>query len=141
MFIGRCPPAAAFRVCLFGVVLGWAGMCFAPSHTLASTRGPDRAKGEDFQTTGSTGRAVVKSSDAASPAGISQTMSGPTIVNVPVCTAIYDQFGPQMVSDGAGGSILVWQDYREGGLDVYAQRLNGGGPGECPPNAYRDARP
>ena len=49
---------------------------------------------------------------------------------VPVCLAAADQRSPQMVGDGAGGLIVVWEDRRNGrDADLYAQRLDGdGGP-------------
>lgn len=31
--------------------------------------------------------------------------------------------GPQVVHDGAGGVVVVWQDTRTGGEDIYAQRV------------------
>ncbi len=35
---------------------------------------------------------------------------------------------PEIVADGLGGAIIVWQDYRSGGnLDIYAQRVNSSG--------------
>ncbi|MDZ7275652.1 MAG: putative Ig domain-containing protein [candidate division KSB1 bacterium] len=34
---------------------------------------------------------------------------------------------PIVVSDGAGGAFIVWQDERQGGKDIYAQRLSAGG--------------
>ena len=35
---------------------------------------------------------------------------------------------PEIVSDGSGGAIIVWQDYRSGSnLDIYAQRVNSSG--------------
>ena len=51
---------------------------------------------------------------------------------LPVCTAPGDQWLPQVVADGTGGAILVWEDYREDGsggpsstnTDVYAIRVN-----------------
>jgi hypothetical protein len=49
--------------------------------------------------------------------------SDPT-VNVPICTAANDQSSPQLVSDGAGGAIITWVDYRSGSYsDVYAQNV------------------
>lgn len=41
-----------------------------------------------------------------------------------ICDATYDQGNPQIISDGFGGSITAWNDYRNGDWDVYAQRLN-----------------
>ena len=53
---------------------------------------------------------------------------------VAVCTAQCDQFAPRLVSDGAGGAIITWQDLRNSPLcatnDIYAQRVtvNGATP-------------
>ena len=46
---------------------------------------------------------------------------------VPICTASLQQYYPQIVSDGAGGAIITWQDQRSGPADIYAQRVNSGG--------------
>jgi hypothetical protein len=46
---------------------------------------------------------------------------------IAVCAADSTQQNPQIVTDGAGGAIITWQDSRAGGtnpLDVYAQRVN-----------------
>lgn len=43
----------------------------------------------------------------------------------PICTATQTQVNQKMVSDGAGGAIIAWQDFRTGGYnDVYAQKIN-----------------
>lgn len=34
---------------------------------------------------------------------------------------------PQLIADGAGGTIIVWQDLRNGSYDIYAQRLDSAG--------------
>ncbi|MCK6560018.1 T9SS type A sorting domain-containing protein [bacterium] len=47
--------------------------------------------------------------------------------NMPVCTASGDQTYPSIISDNAGGAIIVWQDSRNGKLDIYAQRLDAKG--------------
>jgi len=45
---------------------------------------------------------------------------------VPVCVDPNPQMNPQLVPDGTGGAIFVWEDYRGlGGPDIYAQRING----------------
>jgi hypothetical protein len=47
---------------------------------------------------------------------------------VPACVAPSDQGSPQVVADGLGGVILVWEDRRNGrDVDLYAQRLDGDG--------------
>ncbi len=47
---------------------------------------------------------------------------------VAVCTASGDQLRPTIVSDGAGGILIVWYDRRSGShYDAYAQRLDGSG--------------
>jgi hypothetical protein len=44
---------------------------------------------------------------------------------VPLCTAAFDQTAPAIVSDGAGGAIVVWVDLRNGSnRDIYAQRVD-----------------
>lgn len=46
---------------------------------------------------------------------------------LPICTAVGQQGQVRAVSDGDGGAIVVWQDFRSGGLstdgDIYAQRI------------------
>lgn len=43
------------------------------------------------------------------------------------CGASGTQGAPEAVSDGAGGVIIVWQDFRRSYADIYAQRIDGGG--------------
>jgi hypothetical protein len=47
---------------------------------------------------------------------------------VPLCIARGSQYNVSLASDGAGGAIAAWEDYRAGGAgDIYAQRLTSGG--------------
>ncbi len=48
---------------------------------------------------------------------------------LPVCTAAEDQSYPNLVSDGAGGAIVAWEDQRRGApdVDIYAQRIDTSG--------------
>jgi len=41
-----------------------------------------------------------------------------------ICDANSNQLYPQLVSDGAGGAIITWQDYRFGAYDIYTQKIN-----------------
>ncbi|MCX8056478.1 MAG: T9SS type A sorting domain-containing protein [Ignavibacteria bacterium] len=43
-----------------------------------------------------------------------------------ICSAPYDQFNPEVVTDGSGGAIVAWHDYRAGSgyIDIYAQRIS-----------------
>jgi hypothetical protein len=43
---------------------------------------------------------------------------------VALCAAAGDQTSLDIASDGAGGAIVAWQDYRNGNDDVYAQRVS-----------------
>ena len=45
---------------------------------------------------------------------------------VAICAAGGSQIAPQLASDGAGGAVIVWQDWRAS-LDIYAQRVNASG--------------
>jgi len=47
---------------------------------------------------------------------------------IPVCATAGSQDNPFIITDGAGGAILAWYDYRGGSTnDIYAQRLNNTG--------------
>ena len=50
-----------------------------------------------------------------------------TTDGVAVCTAVGDQGYPAIASDGAGGAVVTWEDWRNGNGDVYAQRVNASG--------------
>ena len=59
----------------------------------------------------------------------------PRFGGVVVCETTNVQSMPHLVSDGAGGAIIVWQDHRAGGVgNVYAQRLNSLGEAQWPRN-------
>ena len=59
---------------------------------------------------------------------ISRTGTLVWVSDVAVCAAANTQEKPKIVSDGAGGAVIVWQDYRSGSrYEVYAQRINGNG--------------
>ena len=47
--------------------------------------------------------------------------------NLPLCTAPSAQRFPTIVSDGVGGAIVAWQDFRSGNWDIYAQRVSADG--------------
>ena len=51
-----------------------------------------------------------------------------------VCISTGGQEYPQSVSDGAGGALIVWEDYRAGSFDVYGQRLSAGAGQYWPDN-------
>lgn len=52
-----------------------------------------------------------------------------TTDGVALCQASFDQINVAIASDGAGGAVVVWEDYR-GGLfltDIFAQRISSAG--------------
>jgi hypothetical protein len=56
-------------------------------------------------------------------------------VNTPICTASNNQYSPTITSDGAGGAIITWLDYRSGSnYDIYAQRIDASGAIQWSPN-------
>lgn len=46
---------------------------------------------------------------------------------VPICQAANVQDSPDLASDGSGGAILTWQDFRSNEYDIYAQRIGASG--------------
>ncbi len=46
---------------------------------------------------------------------------------VAICKAQNSQDDPQIISNGSGGAIIAWYDYRSGGYDIYAQSINSAG--------------
>lgn len=46
---------------------------------------------------------------------------------VPVSLETTSPQYPQLTSDGSGGAIIAWQDWRDGSYDVYAQRITASG--------------
>ncbi len=50
---------------------------------------------------------------------------------VVVCAAAGDQISEKIMTDGSGGAIITWADYRNGNTnsDIYAQRINASGTG------------
>jgi hypothetical protein len=44
-----------------------------------------------------------------------------------ICNATYDQNLARICCDGTGGAIITWIDYRDGNVDVYAQRVDSAG--------------
>ncbi|MFX1364602.1 MAG: TolB family protein [Promethearchaeota archaeon] len=46
------------------------------------------------------------------------------VVNgLPICVADETKYSPQIITDGAGTVIIVWEDYRNGDEDIYAQKI------------------
>ena len=50
-----------------------------------------------------------------------------TTNGVAVCSLIEHQQTPALAPDGSGGAIIAWEDRRDGGYDIYAQRLDASG--------------
>jgi predicted lipoprotein with Yx(FWY)xxD motif len=46
---------------------------------------------------------------------------------VPLCTEVNIQQRPEIISDGVGGAFVTWEDQRNGGWDIFAQRISGEG--------------
>ncbi|OLS14049.1 MAG: 5'-nucleotidase [Promethearchaeota archaeon CR_4] len=44
-----------------------------------------------------------------------------------ICTGSSEVEEPQLIVDGSGGAIIVWQDQRNGDWDIYAQRIDATG--------------
>jgi hypothetical protein len=62
---------------------------------------------------------------------VAWTSTYPVTSGIPICTDTSgDQMYPQITSDGAGGAIIVWQDYLPpNGWDIWAQKVDANGNG------------
>lgn len=57
------------------------------------------------------------------------------IHGVALCTASNNQYDPTIVSDGEGGAIVTWHDYRPAtNADIYAQKVNASGEAQWAEN-------
>lgn len=84
---------------------------------------------EDLRNTGVTGNDVYAQRVSGSGA-LQWTSTG-----VLVSAAPADQLVPMLVSDGAGGAIFTWQDYRIGSaFEIYAQRVSAAGAAQWAAN-------
>ncbi|MBI3365901.1 MAG: T9SS type A sorting domain-containing protein [Ignavibacteriae bacterium] len=50
-----------------------------------------------------------------------------TANGIPICTEVHEQNRPIIETDNLGGAIIVWQDYRNGNADLFAQHIDAGG--------------
>ncbi len=50
-----------------------------------------------------------------------------TANGVTVCSTGEHQQSPALATDGSGGAIIAWEDRRNGGYDIYGQRINASG--------------
>ncbi len=78
----------------------------------------------DYRDSGTTGSDIY-AQRINSTGGIEWTANGTVI-----CNAINTQYGPQLCSDGVGGAIITWYDYRDSettGVDIYTQRIKSTG--------------
>jgi hypothetical protein len=65
---------------------------------------------------------------SAALAAWTASATAPAHANVPVVVSPGEQSEPVMASDGGGGTIIVWQDFRGGAeSDIYAQRIGADG--------------
>ncbi len=59
---------------------------------------------------------------------LAEAWSGDPQQNTPICTAAGDQDCPAALPDGAGGTVVAWQDHRGGsGWDICIQRVDPAG--------------
>lgn len=81
---------------------------------------------------GSRGAIIVSETAGSSADLYAQKISSGGIVQwkangVTVCAATQGQSRPQLISDGAGGAIIAWMDFRASAWDIYAQRISDAG--------------
>ncbi|MCX5801234.1 MAG: T9SS type A sorting domain-containing protein [Candidatus Eisenbacteria bacterium] len=114
-------------------VNGWGGVEWAPDGVALCTAA-GRQEGARIVSDGA-GGAIVAWQDARGGGTSShiyvQRVNGSGVVQwapdgVALCTAAGELY-PEMTSDGAGGAIVAWDDYRSASFDVYVQKVNASG--------------
>ena len=50
-----------------------------------------------------------------------------TANGVAICTENFDQTTPHLISNGSGGAIITWMDFRSGATTIYAQHIMASG--------------
>jgi len=98
-------------------------LCTAPEHQFINAIVSDGAGGaivvwEDYRN-GTSDIYVRRVSASGTPLW--------TANGVALCTAVNDQYAPTIASDGAGGAIVAWDDYRTGISDIYGRRVDAAG--------------
>jgi hypothetical protein len=63
--------------------------------------------------------------------GVAQWPNGSPSSPVAITTAANDQLHPQLIGDGTGGAIIVWEDHRNS-TEIYAQRIDSSGQRRWP---------
>lgn len=125
---GSDPDIYVQRVDASGVVLWTADgvpFCTAADEQDEPTIAPDGTGGaivawEDRRNGGAQCDIYVQRADAS---GTAQW----TADGLALCAATDIQINPKIVSDGAGGAIIAWDDRRTGILDIYVQRIDAAG--------------
>lgn len=102
-------------------------VCTAAQDQLAPVLAPDAVGGtfvawEDYRAGGANPDIYVQRLTAAGAIASGWPANG-----IGVCTQANAQGRPTIASDGAGGAIVAWEDFRGGTADIYAQRLNATG--------------
>jgi len=61
------------------------------------------------------------------PVGVSAANASWATYGSPASLADSNQVLPRSLADGVGGAFIVWEDYRSGNADIYAQHLDASG--------------
>jgi hypothetical protein len=135
LFISQCIVACALIIVLLISILGvpWVQAWSSdPNENTAVCTSSGAQRDFDVISYGSGGAIITWEDERSGPSSdiYAQRLdpSGTpywTNNGIAVCTASDDQFGPTMVSDGSGGIIIAWDDWRShSNFDIYAQRVN-----------------
>ncbi len=103
---------------------GWpatgAALCTAPGHQFKPQLTDDGAGGAivawyDYRRGGAPDIYAQRITGGGAPAWSTN--------GITVCAALGGQYDPQIVGDGAGGAIVIWEDVRSTAYNIYAQRV------------------
>ena len=104
-------PANGLAICTAAAAQGYPTLCSSAGFVIVAWQ--DDRSGVDSDVY----------AQRVSGAAVAQWTAG----GVAVCAEIGHQMFPVTLGDGSGGAFLAWQDHRDGGADVYAQRITSAG--------------
>lgn len=104
-------PANGLAICTAAAAQGYPTLCSSAGYVIVAWQDDRNGIDSDVYAQCVSGTAVPQ----WTPGGVA------------VCAEVGHQMFPVTLGDGSGGAFVAWQDQRDGGADIYAQRITSAG--------------